>query len=375
MRIVQSNRFSLTLVSTLLLAGCLDISGSDDATDDRSVGRLNFNGISGLTYQTQSQRGQVTENGEFKYYPGETLTFWVGDLKLADVVPAQEFVTLLEFLPEVRSQLTNIAPDSDGLSTHKIAEQQLLENNAQMNLNRFILALNWNTSAAEDEGLDIRDRVIEQLNEALPQVGGTIDFNVSQGEFALDEDGELSPANQLLGEICFHPEDDERCETPPTQSEIDAAESRPIDEEEIEDDVLYKEDLQAKRDRILGAIRSIDDIAPRSAADFMTRELNDITTLIGNRYYLDAYVANHPATDTAIKSLEIKRINGSARISDLDAISTRTQDIVLHSTSWQDAEVEYFVAGEPGGESELILSFRPEDTYRWIRKQLRVVIE
>ncbi|MDO3721982.1 organic solvent ABC transporter permease [Marinobacter sp. chi1] len=375
MRFVQSNRFSLTLVSTVLLAGCLDISGSDDATDDRSVGRLNFNGISGLTYQTQSQRGQVTENGEFKYYPGETLTFWVGDLKLADVVPAQEFVTLLEFLPEVRSQLTNTAPDSDGLSTHKITEQELLEDSAQMNLTRFILALNWTADVASDRTIDIRERVIEQINDALPMIEGEIDFQVSELEFALKDDDKLSPANQLLSKICFYPEEDERCSPPPSQAEIEQAEPIPAEPNEIDENKIYREDLVAKRALILSSTRSIDKVRRDNAQAFMVNELNDITTLVSNRYYLDDYVANHSASDTSLQTAEIRQIGRSTSLVDMDAISTRPHDVVLHSTSWQDAEIEYFVAGEPGGESELILSFRPEDTYRWIRKQLRVVIE
>jgi len=59
----------------------------------------------------------------------------------------------------------------------------------------------------------------------------------------------------------------------------------------------------------------------------------------------------------------------------IEAISTRDQDVVVHSFDWQSASVEYFVAGESGGESELLVNFRPEGTYRWVKKQLRVLIQ
>jgi hypothetical protein len=47
---------------------------------------------------------------------------------------------------------------------------------------------------------------------------------------------------------------------------------------------------------------------------------------------------------------------------------------VVHSFGWQSASVEYFVAGESPGESELLINFKPDDTYRWVTKSLRVVI-
>lgn len=36
--------------------------------------------------------------------------------------------------------------------------------------------------------------------------------------------------------------------------------------------------------------------------------------------------------------------------------------------------MEYYAARLAGGESEIVISFTPENTYRWVRKTLRVVI-
>ncbi len=85
--------------------------------------------------------------------------------------------------------------------------------------------------------------------------------------------------------------------------------------------------------------------------------------------------ANHPASDTGIKTIAIRKIGGEPTLAQLEAISKREQDVVVHSWSWQDADVDYFVAGPSGGESELLINFRPGNTYRWVRKQLRVVID
>ncbi|MBW0145980.1 organic solvent ABC transporter permease [Marinobacter arenosus] len=371
MRSAHPIRLSLTLLATLTVTGCLHDSSS--SSDDTSTGRLNFNGFGGVTYQTASQTGTTNAQGEFRYYPGETLSLRVGDLPIVDGVPARRYVTPLEFFPGLRAELSNPAFDDEGLSTHTITEQQLIDDIPLNNLTRFLIALNWTENVREGEGIDIRDRVIEQLNAALPNLTGPIDFNVTEAEFTA-RGSTPSPANQLLAAICFYPEGDELCEDPPTPSEIAAAPTRPDLEEERDPDVEYREDLQAKRDRILGSVRSLEDIDANDAQTYLTRELTSITTAVSNRFYLDEDVASHPASDTEIKTVGIRKIGGNPELADIEAISTRPADVMVNATSWQEAEVEYFVAGATGGEAELVVSFRPDDTYRWVRKQLRVII-
>lgn len=129
-------------------------------------------GVSGLSYQTASQSGKTNTKGQFQYYPGETLNLWVGDLPIAEGVPAQEWVTPLEFFPDLRAQLQVPSVDDEGLSTHTITEQQLITDVSLGNLTRFLIALNWTEKVREGEGIEIRDRVIQQLNAALPSLPG-----------------------------------------------------------------------------------------------------------------------------------------------------------------------------------------------------------
>ncbi|MEE3170609.1 MAG: organic solvent ABC transporter permease [Pseudomonadota bacterium] len=372
MRSVHRFQLAFTLIGTLVLSGCFDDSGGS-AGDDTLAGRLNFNGVSGLGYQTASQSGTTTDSGEFRYYPGETVEFRVGDLSLAQGVPAGQYVTFLEFFPDVRTALQAPLVDSEGLSTHTLREQQLLQNVPLNNLSRLLIALNWTENIGEGEGIEIRERVIRQLNEALPGLSSPIDFNVSEAEFTA-EGSNVSPANQLLAQICFYPEDDPLCQPPPTLEEIDNAPSRPLDENAIDPDVVYSEDLAALRTRILESVRTVTEIDNETVKTYLSRELKAITTAVANRYYLDEEVASIPAGNTAIQSVAIRKIGGDLALAELEAISTRPQDVQIHATDWQGGEVEYFVAGPAGGESELLLSFRPEDTYRWVRKQLRVLI-
>ncbi len=371
MRSAHLIRLSATLVTTLALTGCLDDGGSD--SNDIRVGRLNYNGFSGLTYQTQSQRGTTNANGEFRYYPGETLSLWVGDLALVQDVPTQKYVTLLEFVPEVRAALTDPATDDEGLSTHTIREQLLLDNAELRNITRFLMSLNWTGGVTKGQGIAIRERVISQLNAALPNLPEPIDFSVSEAAFT-GSDEEVSPANRLLAEICFYPEGHSLCDEPPTKEAIELAPSRPENEADRDPNITYKEDLENTRDRILDAIRTLDDTLPNDLESYLSRELTAITTAVANRYYLDEHVASHTASDTGVQSVRIRKIKGAPEIGNIEAISTRTDQVAIHATNWQEAEFDYFVAGDAGGESELVVSFRPEDSYRWIRKQLRVII-
>lgn len=79
------------LILTLLLAGCSDDGNKGDPT--LRTGQLFFSGIEGLTYQTATLSGAVSEDGTFSYHEGETVSFWLGDLMLTESVPAKEYMT------------------------------------------------------------------------------------------------------------------------------------------------------------------------------------------------------------------------------------------------------------------------------------------
>ncbi|MFN2362638.1 MAG: organic solvent ABC transporter permease [Marinobacter sp.] len=373
MRSVHFKSALLPLVTVLLLAGCFDGDNSD-SDNDSHTGHIMSAGISGLTYSTASRNDTTDSEGRYHYFPGETLTLKVGDLQLAEEVPVLPVVTLLEFFPDLRDALQIPGTTDEGLQSHRITEQELLQEVPLINLTRFLLALNWNLNMSNGESIDIRERVITQLNTALPDLDAPVDFNAPEDEFTASGE-EISPANQLLQSICFFPEDDELCEDPPTDEEIEAAPERPEDVDQRDESIEYREDLENKRDRILKAVRSLEDADAEDARIYLTRELDAITTRLGNRYYLDDDKVSFPESDTTIKTVRIRKIAGDPQLADIEAKSTRERDVVVHSFGWQSASVDYFIDGESGGESELLVNFRPDDTYRWVKKQLRVIIE
>lgn len=372
MKLVHTTLHAITLTGVIALSGCFDGDGSSD--NGASTGQLTPTGIKGVGYQTNSQSGTTDAEGRFRYYPGESLTLSVGDLVLFSEVPAQDFVIPLEFVPDVRNQLDQASLTDEGLLSHKPTEDQLMENDAVMNATRFLLSLNWQGSTNDGSGVDLRGRVVNQLNAALPTLTAPVDFSVSQTRFSGEGDV-LSPANQLLESICFYPADDELCEEPPTLEEIANAPEAPDDPQDREPGVEYKQDLENKRERILSAVRTIDEVTRDDARQYLRRELDIISNNRANRYYLDSSTARHPASDDGIKSIQVRKVGGESSLAQIEAKSTNPMNVVIHSFSRETAEVEYFIDGEAGREGEVLVNFRPAGDYRWVKKQIRVIIE
>ncbi|MFV8570802.1 organic solvent ABC transporter permease [Marinobacter sp. SBS5] len=372
MELVHLRRLLLLLSTALMLSACSDGGGS--GSDDTHTGQIQSHGISGLTYQTASQKSTTDAQGKFRYYAGETLSLKVGALLIAENVPAKEFVSFLDFQPELREALKTSKVDSQNLKDHALTESTLLNNQELLNRTRFLMALNWTEVIQDDDGIEILPRVIDQLNAALSDPGrpSNVDFTIPSAEFEAPE----SAANQLLAAICFHEIGDQLCDQPPTLADIESAPERPENDDDIDPSISYKQDLQSLRERILQSVRSIEDIDAQGAKEYLATELSGITNAISRQYYLSDHVASHPASDTALKTITIKKVGGNIAITKngVEAISTRPQDVAVHSWSWQEAGVEYFVDGDAGGESEILINFKPENDYRWIRKSLRVLI-
>ncbi|TBW59097.1 organic solvent ABC transporter permease [Marinobacter halodurans] len=369
----------LLLAPLALIQGC----GGGDGGDDTATGQLTLSGIQGLSYQTRSQTGTTDARGRFHYYAGETLTLSVGNLPLVSGVPADEVVTPLEFLPETRRLLDNATVDDLGLLSHRPAEQQAIANTTLRNMTRFLLALDEDGTTADSNQLVFTDRVISQLNAALSTLDQPIDFTVPESQFINEvtedrettADADLTPANRLLKAICFYPEGDELCEDPPTQADIDAAPTPPENGTARDPDVVYSDELESKRNRILNAIRKVEDIDSDDIDEYLTSELDRITTDIANEYYLSQVTQELPASDTAIHEVTVRRVGQKVSLESIEAISTDENALVVHSYSAQTHSAEYFIDGEAGDDAELIVNFKPDDDYRWLRKPLRVVIQ
>ncbi|MBP77281.1 MAG: hypothetical protein CMK85_12975, partial [Pseudomonadales bacterium] len=84
---------SISLMAiTLPLAGCLGGGGGSD--DERRTGTFVDSHVAGLDYSAGSNTGTTSDTGTFRYRPGETVTFSIGDLVLGAAVGAEVMTPL-----------------------------------------------------------------------------------------------------------------------------------------------------------------------------------------------------------------------------------------------------------------------------------------
>jgi hypothetical protein len=371
--------FPFITASLMVLSGCSDGSGG---ADDKT-GNLTLSGIGGLSYQTRSRAGETNNSGRYEYYPGETIDFAVGDLDLASGVPVKEYLSPLQLVSEVRALLNTAVTDDQSLRSHRPVEQQVADNPKLINLTRVLLTMDSDGTIAEDDNITIDDRAVERVNALLPTLSSDIDFTVSVDEFAqteaeateTDPATEASPINELVRQICFEPEDSSLCNEPPTTAEIEAAPEAPNDDADREEGVTYRDGLETLRSRIFNAVRTVDEVKLDEVEEYLLREVDAITVEQTNEYFLSQSTATISASDTPLKEVFVRKVNEDINLTDLEAISTNPSAVVIQSFSAQTGSVEFFVDGDAGEESTIIINFKPDDNYRWLRKPLRVIIE
>ncbi|WP_077531149.1 hypothetical protein [Vreelandella utahensis] len=365
----------------LALAGC---SGSDGNGDgDLRTGTLFTQGVENIHYGTRSQSGTTDGDGEFRYHPGETLTFRVGNLVLAENVPAAPFLTPIDFTAEARRQLHSGSTDDENLETHRSVEVDLAENNAiAINITRLLSALaEKDNPGSSEETLEIKQRTIDQLNSYLADDSNPrIDFSVPIEAFSKpenisednreDDTGDLidpSPANRLLDSICFAPEGDDLCKDPPTESEIDSATGD------------REEELSDERSSILNARRTLEGASAGNAIEFLEQDTLDFRNDLATAFYLEPGTLTIGPSDGSIRKVAIKRTGSSGySLKRLEAKAKGT-GWAIHSIDRQEGKVEFYRNTSRVAESgTIVVNFKVDypgfDNYRWFRKNLLVEV-
>jgi hypothetical protein len=87
----MNNKATLSFSIFFALAGC----GGGSSSNPPSIGVFVDSPVINIGYRTETENGVTNARGEFKYHPGETITFFIGDLEFPSVL-AGERVTPLD---------------------------------------------------------------------------------------------------------------------------------------------------------------------------------------------------------------------------------------------------------------------------------------
>jgi len=168
----------------------------------------------------------------------------------------------------------------------------------------------------------------------------------------------------MLDEICFAPEGDELCESPPTLNEI----SNTTDED-------ARKELDQKRKQILDARRTLSEVSQNNVTDFLLSETRDFRLDLEAPYFLDPEAVTLAPDETGIQEIRIRRIGSSGvQLQGKAALKARAQGdaLQLHSVDWQSGAVEYSQDGNAGDSGTILVNFKIEspdfENYRWFRK-------
>lgn len=320
----------VALLGIPLLAGCSNGGGSDN---DPQIGYLTYTGIGGLEYRTASQSGITGRKGEFFYYPGERVTFSLGDLVIARDIPAKYRLSPLELDPTLESQLFQ-STVKDGLSTHTEVESSVMRSsNYVINWFRFLATLDTDTNL--DNGIFIEDDIREQIHRV--QVDEPINFNQPPETFGSDANIN-APENRFIWAICFPNNISTTCESPTGGRAISGS---------------------------------------TTTISFVEKELNRISNEIGSGIRFTPFAFELAAGDTQVQTVQIKTQVSEQEIAELEVLSRNEELVRIHGIDRIGKEFSFFVtdAARSKDRIEIVANIRLEGDYRWHAKSLSISIQ
>ena len=321
-------RFISLIMCASLLTGC---GGDGGSGNDAQVGYLTFHGIRGLSYETQSQSGITGPLGEFRYYPGETLTFRLGSIILAKDVPAKERLSPLDLEPAHEAELRH-GVMVDGLSTHKPVESELvLSDHYLINVYRLLLSLDADDN--EKTGVFIRDEILDEI--AAYPIEEPINFHKAPSDFG-NREIITAPENLFVWALCFRIHSDRNCTNPYA--------GRNIKQE-------------------------------GTATSYMQAQLDIISDAMSANLYLSPYAFEIGSNDRSLQTVTIRSHNNKWSVAEIEAISHDDSVVAIHSIDPANQQVTFYnVSTEAEAETKLTINIRLEGDYRWLQKPLSVRI-
>lgn len=375
-----NTRNTLIAFMAVTLSACSD---SNSGGADPSVGYFMGRGASGVSYQTETQSGVTGARGIYNYFPGERVTFSVGDIVFARDILAKRYITPPDFEPSLLPAL-NAGTTVKGLTTYAALERDLASGNRIIG-NKTGLLRALDTDQDNTGGVQISDSVRADI-EASPYAA-QINFDINPNIFgsAIEDDDDkdddeaplvvnVSPETALFNDVCF-PED-------------------------------YNCD-----DNVSRSVRG-----GTSAADYIAAEARDAYFSIASGIFLSPRVLRVPAGDTRIWRVDVQLVGleehpvadlqvvpyGGLLIcdpvlvgtpgtippeededavpptpcADPSQIALEDTPVVIQAISTDQGWFEFFLdANAEPGEATIAVNVKLAGDYRWYLQNFRVLIE
>ena len=172
----------VTVTFFTILASCG--GGSGGSSNPPSTGTFVDSPVINIGYRTETQNGVTNSRGEFNYFPGEMVTFFIGDLEFPSI-PAEQVVTPLDMadtddishpivinISRLLQSLDKDGNPSNGISITDISKQNAVILDFDVSVSVFELSTAVRTMIANGGQDDPRLELIDVVTTLVNLVAG-----------------------------------------------------------------------------------------------------------------------------------------------------------------------------------------------------------
>ena len=158
--------------------------GGGGSSNPTSTGTFVDSPVINIGYRTETQNGVTNSRGEFNYFPGETVTFFIGDLEFPSI-PAEQVVTPLDMadtddishpivinISRLLQSLDKDGNPSNGISITDISKQNAVILDFDVSVSVFELSTAVRTMIANGGQDDPRLELIDVVTTLVNLVAG-----------------------------------------------------------------------------------------------------------------------------------------------------------------------------------------------------------
>ena len=176
-------KIKLLITTTIftILASC---GGGGGSSNPPSIGTFVDSPVINIGYRTETQNGVTNSRGEFNYFPGETVTFFIGDLEFPSI-PAEQVVTPLDMagtddishpivinISRLLQSLDKDGNPSNGISITDISKQNAVILDFDVSVSVFELSTAVRTMISNGGQDDPRLELIDVVTTLVNLVAG-----------------------------------------------------------------------------------------------------------------------------------------------------------------------------------------------------------